>query len=88
MKQVKYCDVTFQKAHRHHKKACGDRVNDTNDDEAARISESLKGLAALGDALFQDPPAKEVCPICFLPMPISEDDPFEVATASNDARSA
>ena len=51
---VKYCNANCQKNHwPKHKKEC-----------------KLRGAAELRDeALFKDPPAKEECPICFLPMP-------------------
>jgi len=51
---VKYCNAECQKKHwPKHKKPCKLRVAELHDDEA----------------LFKDPPLKEDCPICFLPMP-------------------
>ena len=61
--QVKYCDATCQKNHwATHKKPCKQRV------VAERMSLVFHMLWE--EALFQDPPAKEDCPICYLPMPV------------------
>jgi len=51
-KLVKYCNVTCQKAHRPNHKK-----------ECKRRAAEL-----FDEALFQQPPPKEYCPICFLPL--------------------
>ena len=54
-KMVRYCNVTCQKRHRReHRKKCQER--------AAQLFE-------FDEKLFADPPPREECPICFLPMP-------------------
>ena len=54
MYAVKYCDATCQRNHWSKHKKDCKR-------RAAKIHD---------EALFKDPPAKEDCPICFLPMPL------------------
>jgi hypothetical protein len=51
--QVKYCDATCQKNHWPTHKAAC----------------KLRAAELRDEALFKDPPPKEDCPICFLPMP-------------------
>ena len=59
-KQVKYCNATCKKKHRHkHKKDC---------EEHARLA--AERAAELHDIeLFKHPPSNGDCPICFLRMP-------------------
>ena len=54
-KQVKYCSVACQKAHRPiHKRECKKRAAELFD-----------------EALFREPPPREECHICFLPLPLN-----------------
>ena len=59
-KQVKYCNASCKKKHRHkHKKECYEH-----------IKQAAKHAAELHDKkLFKQPPPKEDCPICYLPLP-------------------
>ena len=78
-KQVKYCNVSCQRAHwRKHKKECRKKYADTsqrdghNNASDINVDDVNMGLGAMNisdDKLFQDPPHKEDCPICLLPMP-------------------
>jgi hypothetical protein len=52
--QVKYCNAACQKKHW----------------PTHKTACKLRAAELRDEALFKDPPAKEDCPICFLPMPI------------------
>ena len=59
---VKYCNRDCQISHRSkHKKECRKR--------AAELQRAKDDYTS--DKLFQDPPPKEDCPICFLPIPFA-----------------
>ena len=53
----------------------GDDDDDESNDNASSSNLELSSLIAMcdiiDDELFQDPPPKEDCPICFLPMPFA-----------------
>ena len=79
-KQVKYCNVSCQRAHwRKHKKECrkhadtlqrdGHNNNASDNSNVDDVNVGLGAVSISDDKLFQDPPPKEDCPICFLPMP-------------------
>ena len=51
---VKYCNASCQKNHW----------------ATLKNSASSRAAELRDEALFKDPPAKEGCPICFLPMPL------------------
>ena len=54
-KLVKYCNAVCKKKHRSkHKKECERIVAESHDEEL----------------FFKDPPSREDCPICFLPLPL------------------
>ena len=71
--------MSCQRAHwRKHKKECRKKYADTsqrdghNNASDINVDDVNMGLGAMNisdDKLFQDPPPKEDCPICFLPMP-------------------
>jgi len=67
--QVKYCNGACRKAHwQKHKKQCRQQQVDT----MRIISECTKKFDSIvisDNELFKDPPPKEECPICLLPMP-------------------
>jgi len=67
-KQVKYCNASCKKKHRHkHKKDCEEHLR-----LVAELQEKeTKRKAELHDiALFKDPPQREDCPICFQRLPL------------------
>jgi len=71
-KMVKYCNRECQIAHRpKHKQECRQRAweiqNGYNIDNVA--GDLSKKLSISDDKLFQEPPAKEDCPICLQPIP-------------------
>ena len=72
-KMVKYCNAACKKKHRHkHKKDCEKHVgarDSISNTEVNGIVEGIDIIFISEDMLFQDPPAKEDCPICLLPMP-------------------
>mmetsp|Transcript_21968 Transcript_21968/g.47709 ORF Transcript_21968/g.47709 Transcript_21968/m.47709 type:complete len:325 (-) Transcript_21968:423-1397(-) len=69
--QVKYCNVACQKEHRpKHKKACKKRAVEIATEKGEAMIAGLDRLSIYGDELFTDPPPREDCPICFLPLPI------------------
>ena len=79
--QVKYCNNACRKAHyKTHKKQCrqqraGKKLA-TNDvaiscSNIDALSDEMNRIVISDDELFKDPPPKEDCPICFLPMPYS-----------------
>ena len=58
--QVKYCNASCKKKHRHkHKKDCEEHVR-----LAAELAAKLHD-----EKLFQQPPPEEDCPICFIQLP-------------------
>ena len=63
-----------RKTQKKHKKQCrkGAAKKRDNNDDASRIvdalSEELNKIVISDDDLFKDPPPKQECPICFLPM--------------------
>ena len=73
--QVSYCNAKCRKAHRSkHKKECRQYTAEIRDRNAlirARvdaISEKLCSIEITDEELFADPPPKEDCDICFIPM--------------------
>lgn len=61
-KLVRYCNVACQKAHR-----------------SLHKKECKRRAAEIFDeALFKDPPPREDCPICFIPLPRAEDTSYQV----------
>ena len=66
-KAATYCNASCKKKHRHkHKEACERRVAELHKEELER----KKRAAELHDKkLFKQPPPKEDCPICMLPLP-------------------
>ena len=73
--QVKYCNGACRKAHwKKHKKQCRKSATKNRDDTRITIdalSEEMSRIVISDDKLFKDPPPKEDCPICFLPMPFA-----------------
>ena len=76
--QVYYCNNKCRKAHLHkHKKECrrytAEQHNSTNNDNVLIdvLTEQFGKVVISDDELFQDPPPKEDCPICFQPVPFS-----------------
>ena len=74
--QVSYCNAKCRKAHRSkHKKECRQYTAKTREKNASvraevdAISEKLCSIEITDEELFADPPPKEDCDICFLPMP-------------------
>jgi len=79
-KLVKYCNAACKKKHRHkHKKECERYVAELHepleasisntDDDVNGIVEGFDMVCISDDILFQDPPPKEDCPICMIPIP-------------------
>ena len=76
--QVSYCNAKCRKAHRSkHKKECRQLSAEKHNEESA-ISSSIDVYAIIekfsrreisDEELFKDPPPKEDCEICFIPMP-------------------
>ena len=71
--QVKYCNGACKKAHwKKHKKQCRKSAAKNRDDARIIIdalSEEMNRMVISDDELFKDPPPKEECPICLLPVP-------------------
>ena len=76
--QVSYCNAKCRKAHRSkHKKECRKLAAERHNEETAissnidvdAIIEKFSKIEISDDELFADPPPKEDCEICFLPMP-------------------
>ena len=68
-KMVKYCNRDCQIAHRSkHKKECRQRALEIQNG-VDNIADNMKKVSISDDKLFQEPPAKEDCSICFQPMP-------------------
>ena len=69
-KQVKYCNAVCKKIHKKkHKKDCEEHIRLA----AEKHNEELRIAAELHDIkLFNQPPPKEDCPICFLRIPALE----------------
>lgn len=71
-KRVNYCNVACQKAHRaKHKKECKKWAEEMAAANFAAASARIDRIVVTDDELFRDPPPKEECPICFVPMPFS-----------------
>ena len=77
--QVSYCNAKCRKAHRSkHKKECRQLAADRHNNETAiinidvdAIEERFRNIEISDEELFADPPPKEDCEICMLPMPFS-----------------
>ena len=74
--QVSYCNAKCRNAHRSkHKKACKQYAAERRNKNAAiraevdAIIERFSKIEISDEELFADPPPKEDCEICFLPMP-------------------
>ena len=74
--RVSYCNAKCRNAHRSkHKKECRQYTAEIRDKNAAiradfdAISEKLSEIEISDEELFADPPPKEDCPICMLPIP-------------------
>ena len=76
--QVCYCNAKCRKAHRSkHKKECRQLAAERHNKETAvsssidvnDIIENFSKIEISDEELFADPPPKEDCEICFLPMP-------------------
>ena len=70
-KMVKYCNRDCQIAHRsEHKKECRQRAWEIqNGYNVDNVADNLKKVSISDDVLFKEPPAKEDCAICMLPVP-------------------
>ena len=75
--QVSYCNAKCRKAHRSkHKKECRQLSAEKHNEESAissnidvdAISQKFSKIEISDEELFADPPPKEDCGICFLPM--------------------
>ena len=73
--QVSYCNAKCRKAHRSkHKKECKQYAAEKRNKNAAlraevdAISEKLCSIVVSDEELFKDPPPKEDCDICMLPI--------------------
>ena len=77
--QVSYCNAKCRKAHRSkHKKECRQLAAERHNNETAisnidvdAITEKFNKIEISDEELFADPPQKEDCDICFLPMPFA-----------------
>ena len=77
--QVSYCNAKCRNSHRSkHKKECKQYAAEKRNKNAAiraevdAISKKLASIEISDEELFADPPPKEDCEICFLPMPYSQ----------------
>ena len=67
--QVKYCNGACRKAHyKTHKKQCRKGAAKISYIDVDALSEKMNRIVISDDELFKEPPPKEDCPICFLPM--------------------
>jgi len=77
--QVSYCNAKCRKAHRSkHKKECRQLAAERHNNETSisnidvgAIKERFRDIKISDEELFADPPPKEDCDICFLPMPFA-----------------
>ena len=77
--QVCYCNAKCRKAHRSkHKKECRQLAAERHNNETSisnidvdAIKERFRNIKISDEELFADPPPKEDCDICFLPMPFA-----------------
>jgi len=74
--QVSYCNAKCRKAHRSkHKKECRQLAAKKHNEETVDsidvhvITEKFSSIEISDEELFKDPPPKEDCDICFIPMP-------------------
>ena len=68
-KMVKYCNRDCQIAHRpQHKKECKRRALEIQNG-VDNIADDMKKVSISDDVLFKEPPAKDDCAICMLPVP-------------------
>ena len=81
--QVSYCNAKCRNAHRSkHKKECKQYAAKIRDENAAiraevdAISEKLCSIVISDEELFAEPPPKEDCDICFLPMSYTQSGGF------------
>ena len=77
--QVSYCNAKCRKAHRSkHKKECRQLAAKRHNNETAIsnivvnvIEDKFRSIVISDEELFAEPPPKEDCDICFLPMPFA-----------------
>ena len=66
-KSAKYCNAACKKKHRSkHKTECERRVAELHEEE---LKCERRAAELHDEALFKQPPPKEDCPICMLPLP-------------------